>query len=364
MVEFGIIGIGLSHNQHMDTKTEQKNIFTNGTPSNAVRELKDGEKGVVISSREAQEYCEYKRQKKRAEISAAILRSEAVLSEKDDPKRVLEKAVRYRQAAVRVTPVTLAQSVGDFVAKSIKTDCVIGGTGETLSKVKAYEAKCALRLRADELTLVLAPSLLASCRYGAIRKELKKLRRVAKRAVAKAQLDMGYPQATMARVARICSEVGLDYVCVPYHEGCERLKLDLFGDCKLQVSEVQTLEQYKRLSYAGIGRIVTRNVQEIHADWMREVEEIVFPEKKLANASLPPPPKTAQNGDVYAKTTGNKPLNALIEVKAETKSPIPLPQQERAEALQASKASISPQTENSTGIVGKTEEKPPVLTVS
>ena len=339
----------------METKTEQKKIFTSGAAIGAAQEHKAEENGVVISSREAQEYCEYKRQKKRAEISAAILRSEAVLSAKDDPKRVMEKAVRYRQAAVRVTPVTLAQSGDDLAAKSIKTDCVIGGTGETLAKVKAYEAKCALRLRADELTLVLAPSLIAACRYGAIRKELKKLRRVARKAVAKAQLDMGYPQATMARVARICSEVGLDYVCVPYYEGCERLKLELFGDCKLQVSEVQTLEQYKRLAYAGIGRIVTRNVQEIHADWMREVEEIVFPEQRVAGIPLPAPVKEPHDGDVYAKSAETKALNALIEIKTDVKPPIAERKEEKEQA---------PQTEKSAETVVKNEGKPPVLTVS
>ena len=54
--------------------------------------------------------------------------------------------------------------------------------------------------------------------------------------------------------------------------------MDMSGGCKLQVSEVENLEQYRRLIGAGVGRIVTTRAWEIYNEWMLEVEKIDFPE--------------------------------------------------------------------------------------
>lgn len=241
--------------------------------------------GVMISAREAEEYCEYKKQKKRAEITSAIFRSETPFEGKEEAKTVCETASKHRQAAVRLNPVTLAKDGEFFRERGVKTDCVVGGTGETLPKVKAYEAKCALRMQANEITVALSPSQVENCNYGAIRKELKKLRFVARRATLKARLDRRYSPERMSKLARLCTEVGVDYFSVPRYEGCERLRAELVGGCKLEVSGVETLAEYKKLTDAGVERIVTERIREIYLEWMREVEKITFPERK--------PPSTA-----------------------------------------------------------------------
>ena len=233
--------------------------------------------GVVISSKEAAEYCEYKRQRKRADIRSAMLKSEGVLAENGDMKKVCERAVKYRQAAVRMTPMALENIRPWINAGGLNADCLVGGNGETLSKVKAYEAKCALKLKAKELTVVLSPTMLAECRYTGIRRELKRLRRIAGKAVLKARLDVRYSPERLARVSKICAEVGVDYLSVPYYEGCERLRTGLLGRCRLEVYGVETLDEYKKMSLSGVERIVTERAEEIQNEWMKEVETITFP---------------------------------------------------------------------------------------
>ena len=233
---------------------------------------------VSITTREAMEYRDFKRQQKRAEILSAIARSEGILEGNDDAGRVAEHAAKLRQAAVRITPSRLAV-VGEFFhRRGVATDCIIGGNGETVTKVKRYEAKLALKMQAKELTLVLSPYQVAHCHYAELRKEIKKISRAAKKVKLKVWIDKTYPQTNISRISRLCGEMGVSYFCVPYFEGCEKLRVDLLGGCKLQVSGVQTLEQYCRLVAAGVGRIVTDRGWEIYNDWMREVEKINFPQ--------------------------------------------------------------------------------------
>jgi hypothetical protein len=138
-----------------------------------------------------------------------------------------------------------------------------------------------MRLGAKELTLVLSPYQVAHCRYAELRREIKSIVRLAKRkkgVKCKVWVDKNYPLSSISRLARLCSELGVSYFCVPYYEGCEKLKIDLVGGCKLQVSEVENLAEYKKMAVAGTQRIVTERGYEIYNEWMREVEKINFPQ--------------------------------------------------------------------------------------
>ncbi len=267
----GINGQSLSHNQAMENKKETQNELT----KDAVFALNND--GVVLSAKEAAEYCEYKKQSKRAEIKSAILKSEGVLIDNGEVKKICERAVKHRQAAVRMTPSALEYVRPWVTASGVKVDCLIGGDGETLTKVKTYEAKCALRLKAKELTVTISPSMIAGCRYGSIRKELKRLRRVAGKAVLKARLSKRCSPERLAQVSKICSDVGVDYLSLPLYDGCERAKSGLSKKCRLEVFGVETLADYKKMASAGVERIVTDRVEEIQTEWLKEVEKIAFP---------------------------------------------------------------------------------------
>ena len=89
----------------------------------------------------------------------------------------------------------------------------------------------------------------------------------------KVWVDKKYPFPMLARLARLVSEMGADYFCVPYFVGCERLRYDLFKGCRLEVSEVETLADFKKMAGAGVERIVTQRVSEIYLEWVKEAEE-------------------------------------------------------------------------------------------
>lgn len=233
---------------------------------------------VSITAREAMEYREFKRQQKRAEILSAISKSEGVIEKTSEVSKTAERAEKLRQAAVRITPSRL-EAIGNFFhRRAVALDCVIGGNGETLTKVKCYEAKEAIKLGAKEITLVLSPYAVTHCRYEEIKRELKKMRRAAKRAKVKVWVDKMYPYATLSRLARLCSEMKAAYFCVPYFDGCEKLRIDLTNGCKLQVSGLENLEQYKKMVAAGTQRILTERAWEFYQEWLQEVEKINFPQ--------------------------------------------------------------------------------------
>ena len=78
----------------------------------------------------------------------------------------------------------------------------------------------------------------------------------------------------MARIARICSDTGVKYFSIPYFDGCEKLRFDLRGGCLLEVSNVETVAQYKKLLSFGIGRIVTDKIWDMYSEWMIEAEKV------------------------------------------------------------------------------------------
>ena len=263
--------------------------------------------GVRISQREAEEYRAYKRQKKVAEIMSAIARSASPIDMKDDIKKLVDRASRFRQAAVKVTPVVFAQVQWELLKSRVGLDCIVGGNGETTAKVKAYEAKLAVKAGARELTLVLSSSHIFTGRYGEIRKEIQRIKRVGKRTKIKVWIDKKYPYPTVARIARLASEMGVDYVCVPYFFGCERLRYDLLRTCGLEVSEVETLDDFKKMAGAGVERIVTTRVLEIYTEWMKEAETLsVETQQPPVKALLPAPAAESEKSGKTEKTPSSE----------------------------------------------------------
>lgn len=303
----------MSHTQRMENlenKTKQNETLTKANFA------------LTLSSSDAEEYRAYKRQKKIAEITSAISRSASSIGMGDDVKRITERAVRLRQASVRLAPSKFYEKREVFSKYSMKVDCIIGGDGELLPKVKAYEAVLARRMGAKELTVKIAPSMISTCRYTEIKRELKKIKKAAGKTICfKVWMDKKYPYASVLKIARICSEVGVQYFSIPYFSGCERLRFDLTGGCALEVSEVETLADFKKMQGAGVGRIVTSHIWEIYSEWMREVDKIgiVLEDKKMQNAAKAEekqPDKPAQTPKIEQKAENaamEKPKNALVK---------------------------------------------------
>ena len=240
--------------------------------------------GVTITTQEAEEYCAFKKQKKTAEILSAMRKTTALSKGLMDVTGLCERALRLQMASVKTLPTVFLGYRDAFLRNGVRADCIVGGTGETFAKVKACETKCAVRLGAREISLVLTPSLIANCRYAELKKEVKKVKRATKKCVLKACVLGEYPRATLLRLGRLVSELGVQYFSIPYFPGCETFKTELGDGCLLEVTGVKTLEDFKRLTVAGVGRIVLSNAWELYVEWMREVENITLDTTNVVKA--------------------------------------------------------------------------------
>lgn len=257
---------------------------------------------VLISKTDAEEYRAYKKQKALSLITSSIQKSQGSLLSCADVQKVCERAVRFRQAAVQTPLSKISQAALYLGASGIKLDCVVGGTGETLAKVKAFEAREAVRMHAKEITLVITPSLVDACRYGEIKKEIKRVRRAVKKADLKVRIEKLYPPTVLSRLARLCSETGVKFFSVPYFSGCERLRLDVTHECGVEVFGVETLQDYRRLVGAGVRRIITDNAAEFYSAWLCESNETLFLGLKTSEGNGE---EKAEKGSNLKETEGN-----------------------------------------------------------
>lgn len=269
--------------------------------------------GILLSSSDAEEYRAYKKQKKISEITSAFARTETPIDGKSSTERVCEHAIRLRQAAIKVNLRKLMQLKDRFAKTAIKLDCVIGG-GETAVKLKAQEIRMARRMGAKEVSVEVPASLLTCYRYTEIKRELRKLKRAAKKTTFKVYMDKSYPYTTIARVARISADIGAQYFSVPYFAGCEKLRVDLVGGCKLEVGEVENLEDFKKMIGAGVGRVITSRVWELYTEWMKETEKIaVFtPKAEEEPTNLKPAPEI--------KRVEHKPLPTSLPLRVNSQT--------------------------------------------
>ncbi len=251
----------------MEQQTIEKQVSTTDENGNEVR----------ISRREAEEYRAYKRKQLQADIVAALSLSESTISQGDDVQRVCERAIRLRQAAVKTPLTKLALASRYLMGSRVRLDCVVGGTGETLTKVKTLETRLAVKNKAAEITLLIAPSLVDGCRYGEIRREIKRVKRAAGKVPLKVRVEQTSSLSVLSRIARIACESGAKYLSVPYFAACEGLRTSLGRGCALEVSNVQTTEAFQRLTKAGVARLVTDRGWEIYAEWLKQGYEQIEP---------------------------------------------------------------------------------------
>lgn len=261
--------------------------------------INEGKAGIVLSPTEAEEFCRFKRQKRREEVDAALARGSFFAADyalsPTELRRIAESAKRIGGAAVKVHPVLVASMRYALGGGTTAVDALVGGTGETTARVKAYEAKRAVRDGAGEITLVLCRSALKNGRTGDTRKEVKKVCRAAKKSIVKlaADAELGYEE--FLRLARLAAETGAKFLSVPYFAGVERLRRDMHDQCMLEVTGVENTADYKTLVAAGVERICSSHAETIYKEWTAEAEktslsvlspEIVRPASPLPSAGV------------------------------------------------------------------------------
>ena len=251
---------------------------------------------ITLSSAEAEEYQAYKREKHILEVMGYI--QKAVLDGQfDDAKKITATAVKHGAAAVKVLPTQLSVVRALLESSKVKIDCLIGGTGETFSKVKVYETKLARRAGAQELTLCLNETDVKNNRFHEIKKEIQRVCKAAKGAPIKVRLNENWGNETLGKLCKIAWESGAKFVSVPYFEGCQRLKNDLYTQLNIEVTNVVSTAVFKKMAGAGMQRIQTSRLQSIYDELMREAENVT-----VEQAEKPKADETQKEQELGAST--------------------------------------------------------------
>lgn len=289
-----------------------------------IREQPKKSTGIVLSPTEAEEYCEFKRQKRIAEVEAALTKSEINAAGRDifqsEIKKLADSAKRVKAAAVRVNPLHVSFLCGALQGSGAAIDCVVGGTGETTAKVKGYEAKLAVRGGAREITLILSYSALKSGRTGDTKREIRRVCRAARKAMVKVVADKSLTYAELLRVAKLASDCGAKYLSTEFFPDCGRLKRDLRDGCMLEVTGVETAADYKALIAAGAERIGTSHAEEIYSELLREAENCSFAvpfSEPVTVAPAPPSSVAPAAPQAYGNGTGREATTVKTEEKKE-----------------------------------------------
>lgn len=232
-----------------------------------------GNGGLFLSPKEALEYCNFKREKFRAEVIRAVAATMVDLRAADsseEEKRLLVTASKYKTATVTLTGNRLPYALPSLSPQTA-ADVWIGGDGNAHIKAKFFELKTAIRMGARETTVAIDPHLILDEKFSEIKKRAKRLKAKAKKTPLK--LGVGaLNAATVAKLYRVAAECGVG-ISVSYFKGVERLKAEGGQAAFLQVTGVTTVADFKRLKEAGVDRIGALDLEEIYAALIKEAEE-------------------------------------------------------------------------------------------
>lgn len=223
----------------------------------------------TLTAAEAAEFGEFRRMRRETEISFTLHRLLVDASRRETDaaalKRACETAVRLKASGVLVSPVNVAAARKLLTKSDVKICCLVGGTGESLISVKKTEAKLALRRGAGELRLVLCYSRLTGGGLGYLKREIRRVRRAARRAALTVSLEdhslgadavsLGIKAAIAGRADGVCVRGETDLVLLAAGEGAPRIQVEASG--------VENAEQLRMLVKAGATRATTPAPEEI-----------------------------------------------------------------------------------------------------
>lgn len=222
---------------------------------------------TILSAAEAAEYVEFKRTRREAEIALMLHRIVVDASRRETEKHALktacENAKKIGAGGVLVSPVNVSAAHRNLAGSAVKIACLVGGTGESLPSVKKTEAKKAIRQGATELRLVLCHSALAGGNLGYLKREIKKIRKTAKKCALIVSLeDHTFSEENIALGVRAACEAKADGVAV-------RGEISLVlcaataaaGRTETDCTDVENAEQLRTVFQAGAARATTRNAE-------------------------------------------------------------------------------------------------------
>lgn len=236
---------------------------------------------TVITPQEAVQFEEFKRTRREEEIAVRLKKSIVDASRRETDKRALAGALslakKYGAGAVLVSPVNVALASRIAEDTHIGVICLVGGTGESLPAVKKCEAKKAFSCGAGEIRLVLCYSQLTGGNLNYLKREIKKVRKAAKKRPVTVSLeDHALSPKEVALGVKAAREAKADGVCVRGELSLLSAATDNGPNLHIEVSGVENAEQFNSLLRAGASRVCTHAIETIAGELFREAENTVL----------------------------------------------------------------------------------------
>ncbi len=250
---------------------------------------------IVLSPSEAEEYCVFKRKKRVEEVLSALRKAVIAPPAELSLAEILKCAEIARAAktlALRVPPNKLAAAKSALARNSsgaatrggagVAADAIVGGTGETLWKVKRYETKRAVAGGAGRITLILSPSAVSAGKFGETKREIKKVCKAAKKRPVTVALPETFARtldrSVWKKIAALAADYGAKYLSVPFYAGAAELRTFLKDTCMLEVAGVENSADFKILIASGAESIVLSAAafEKIRKELLAEAENCSF----------------------------------------------------------------------------------------
>ncbi len=235
--------------------------------------------GTILSAAEAVEYGEFKRTRREAEIGVLLHKITVNASRRETDRFALksacESARKFNAYGVLVAPTGVVAAKKHLAGSETGVICLVGGTGEMLIPVKKLETKKAISQGAREIRLVLSYSALRAANSSYLKREVKKIRRAAKKLPVVVSLeDHTLGEEEVALGARAAAEGKANAVCV---RGETELVLRAMrasgGKVRVDAAEVENAEQLRTLAKAGASLMQTDVPERIAKDLYEQAKE-------------------------------------------------------------------------------------------
>lgn len=234
---------------------------------------------TILSAAEAVEYGEFKRSRREAEIAVQLKNLIVDASRRETDKYALKSACdsakKLGASGVLVSPVNVVAARRQLSGCGAFVVCLVGGTGESLAAVKKTEAVKAMRQGAREIRLVVCYSALTQGNEAYLKKEIKKVKRAAKKCAVVVSLEdhnlapeevaLGVRAAVAGKADGVCVRGEYDIVVRAAEAGGGKLRTDVSG--------VENAEQLKSLFRAGALHATTACGERIASELYRAAAE-------------------------------------------------------------------------------------------
>ena len=231
--------------------------------------MEKAEEGKVLSAAEAAEFNEFRRARRETELLFTLSRLviDASRRETDEAalRRACEEAGKFNASGVLVSPINVVAARRQLKRSGQRICCLVGGTGESLMIIKKQEAKRALRQGAKEVRLVLCYSKLTGGGYSYLKREVRRVRRCAKKgtlvvsledhSLGEEEIALGVRAAVAGRADAVCGRGETVLVLRAVKEGGSKLGVEVSG--------VENAEQLRLLVKAGAVRATTGKGEQI-----------------------------------------------------------------------------------------------------